>query len=277
MTGPALPPGRTIRLPGGHVVLRECGPPTARAVILLHGWTATADINFFRCYRPLSERYRVLAFDHRGHGTGIRSRRPFRLTDCADDVMAVADALGIESLIPIGYSMGGPVAQLVWRRHRRRVTGLVLCSTATQFSRGSRERAGFVWLTGLAAAARLTPAPARQWLSDRLFLDRKRSDWAEWAFGEVANNDWRMVLEAGAAIGRFRSDEWIATLDVPASVLITELDEIVPVARQRHLSSLLPDVDMFTIDAGHEAAVARRDYPALLLQAVDSVVKRGHQ
>ena len=33
---------------------------------------------------------RVIAFDQRGHGTGLRGRRPFRLADCADDAVAVA-------------------------------------------------------------------------------------------------------------------------------------------------------------------------------------------
>jgi len=54
--------------------------------------------------------------DHRGHGRGIRSAKPFRLADCADDVAALADRLGIETFIPVGYSMGGTVAQLMWRR-----------------------------------------------------------------------------------------------------------------------------------------------------------------
>ncbi|MET0578619.1 MAG: alpha/beta fold hydrolase, partial [Ilumatobacteraceae bacterium] len=72
------------------MLLREVpGPPGAPVVVLLHGWTATADLNFHTCYEALGEHYRVLAFDHRGHGRGIRSRRKFRLEDCADDVAAM--------------------------------------------------------------------------------------------------------------------------------------------------------------------------------------------
>src|SRR4029077_5641554 len=105
------------------------------AVVLLHGWTATGAINWAHCFRPLAERFRVLAIDQRGHGRGIRVPpfRGFRLTDCADDVAALLDALGIERAIIGGYSMGGPVAQLVWRRHADRVTGLVLCATSRNF------------------------------------------------------------------------------------------------------------------------------------------------
>ncbi|HRE00655.1 MAG TPA: alpha/beta fold hydrolase, partial [Ilumatobacteraceae bacterium] len=84
--------------------------------MLLHGWTASADLNWFLTYFPIGRDYRVVAIDHRGHGRGIRSRRAFRLADCADDAVALADELGIERFIPIGYSMGGPIAQLVWHR-----------------------------------------------------------------------------------------------------------------------------------------------------------------
>jgi alanine racemase len=53
--------------------------------MLLHGWTATADLNWFTCFEELGKHFNVVALDHRGHGQGIRSRSSFRLADCADD------------------------------------------------------------------------------------------------------------------------------------------------------------------------------------------------
>ena len=53
----------------------------------------------------------MIAFDQRWHGRGIRSPR-FRFVDCADDVAAVMDELGVEQAIIAGYSMGGAIAQL---------------------------------------------------------------------------------------------------------------------------------------------------------------------
>ena len=75
-----------------------------------------------------------MALDQRGHGRGIRSLRPFRLQDCADDVIALADVLDVDRVIPVGYSMGGPVALLAARRHPDRVPGIVLCATSARFS-----------------------------------------------------------------------------------------------------------------------------------------------
>ena len=52
-----------------------------------------------------------------------------RLADCADDMAALIDELGTGPVIAVGYSMGGPIAQLLWKRHPEKVAGLVLCAT----------------------------------------------------------------------------------------------------------------------------------------------------
>lgn len=243
--------------------------------MLLHGWTATADLNFFTCYGALGERFRVLAFDHRGHGRGIRSRRLFRLEDCADDVAAMADAVGVDDLVAVGYSMGGAVAQLLWRRHPDRVRGLVLCATAAHFNARRDERLSFLGLTGLAALARLTPAQARRRLSSQLYLQRKASTWSPWAVEQASVHDWRMVLEAGRAIGTFRSDDWLGEIDVPTSVIMTMQDEVVPLRRQIGLFEGIAAAQALRVDAGHDAIVSRPDRCVpVLLRACDDVARR---
>src|SRR3954454_20650831 len=107
VAAPPLPPGRTVELPGrGTTFVREVsGPPGAATVVLLHGWTVTADLNWFTSYAALGRRFHVVALDHCGHGQGISCRRPFRLEDCADDVAALAEVLGLRQVIVAGYSM----------------------------------------------------------------------------------------------------------------------------------------------------------------------------
>ena len=246
--------------------------------MLLHGWTATADINWFTCYRALGARYRVIAFDHRGHGRGLRTRRPFRLEDCADDVAAVADALEVESFIPVGYSMGGPVAQLTWQRHRARVDGLVLCATTPSFAGKRPERLSFVGLTGLAALARFTPVQARDWITDQVYLQRKTDSWGSWATEQVAEHDWKAILEAGKAIGEFSSSDWIGDIDVPTSVVITMNDPVVPLRRQVKLFDWIPEAEAFRVEGGHDAVVANaKRFVPQLMRAIESVtVRSGH-
>ena len=275
---PVLPQGAAMELPGrGTTFVRRLeGPPDAPTVVLLHGWTASADLNWFTCYAPLAEHYRVVALDHRGHGRGIRSRKTFRLEDCADDAVAVCDVLGIDKFIPVGYSMGGPVAQLIWQRHRERVAGLVLCATSSYFATSREERLSFLGISGLAAVARLTPTQARQWLTEQFYLQRKADQWEPWAIHEASRHDWRAVLEAGRAIGNFSSRDWIGDVDVPTSTLITMRDRVVPVRRQIRLFEAIPDVEAFRVNADHDAVVASaKVFVPTLLRACRSVVERS--
>jgi len=251
----------------GSVEVRVAGPlDTAPAsLVLLHGWTASADINFFPAYSALADIAPLFAHDHRGHAGGIRSRRTVRLEDCADDVIRIADALGVNTIVPVGYSMGGAIAQLVWQRHPDRVAGMVLCATAGSFAEQREERLSFLGLTGLAALARVTPGQARDWISDQVYLQRKSQTWGPWAVSQAARHDWRMVLEAGRALGSFSSLEWIGEIDVPTSVVVTMRDPVVPLRRQVKLFEAIDHAEAFRVDGEHDAivAVADRFIPAL--------------
>lgn len=275
---PALPHGEEIELPGrGTTFVRLVdGPPGAPTLLLLHGWTATADLNFFTCYSPLSDHYRVVAIDHRGHGRGIRSKRTFTLEDCADDALAVCDVLGIDEVTVVGYSMGGPVATLTWQRHPERIRGLVLCATAPYFRTSRQETAGFLGLSGLAALARLTPAQVRQRLTDQFYLQRKQDTWDPWAIEEAARHDWRMILEAGRAIGRFDARPWLERIDVPTSVVVTLRDRVVPLHRQVKLFEGVADVEAFRVDGDHDSIATRAHvFVPTLVRACHSVDERA--
>lgn len=277
----ALPPGRAVLLPGrGRTFVRDApGPPGAPTLLLLHGWTVTADLNWFCAYGPLGERYRVVALDHRGHGQGIRSWRPFRLEDCADDAAALAGELGIDRLIPVGYSMGGPVAQLLWRRHPGLVAGLVLCATATSFAdEAAGSRLYFNTLLGLSVAARLTPTTVRRQVADNLIRRRLQgAALADWGLEEMQRSDHAAVLEAGWAIGRFSSQEWIGEVDVPTAVVVTALDQVVAPTRQRHLGAAVPGAVTVEVEGDHGVCVTDPDrfLPALLGACADVAARAG--
>ena len=111
-TGPDLPPGHLVTLRGRAPVWVHVaeGPPGAPVLMLLHGLGASAALNWFTAFEPLSKEFRVVAADDRGHGRTPSGVESFTLGDCADDAFAVADALGVDRLIAVGYSMGGPIA-----------------------------------------------------------------------------------------------------------------------------------------------------------------------
>jgi pimeloyl-ACP methyl ester carboxylesterase len=87
----AAPQTRLVDLPGRGVTrVWECaGPPDAPALMLIHGVTVTAELNWGQVFAPLSQYFRVIAMDLRGHGDGIPAGLRFRLEDCADDLAAL--------------------------------------------------------------------------------------------------------------------------------------------------------------------------------------------
>ena len=108
----------------GTTWIREIGTEhPGPTLVLLHGWTVTADLNWSAAYEALGHHHHVVALDHRGHGRGIRNNTRFRLEDCAADVAALAESLGLGPIVAVGYSMGGLIAQLLWRDHRAHVAG----------------------------------------------------------------------------------------------------------------------------------------------------------
>jgi len=122
--------------------------------MLIHGVACTAELNWGKVFAPLARHFRVVAADLRGHGDGIRAGSRFRLEDCADDIAALAGVLGIGRFAAVGYSMGGMVAQLLYRRHASLLSGLVLCSTAGNVLGSQMEKLAALALPTAAAAAR---------------------------------------------------------------------------------------------------------------------------
>jgi 3-oxoadipate enol-lactonase len=269
-----------VALPGrGTTWVREAGNGVT-PLVLLHGWTATASINWVNAFAPLAGAgHRVIGIDQRGHGRGIRSTalRGFRLEDCADDVVALADALGIERVVPVGYSMGGPVAQLVWRRHPDRVAGLVLCATARNF-RGTPEltpaRLAVVGgVSGLAAALRAVPPGVRRRAARAGVWRRRALGMPQWVLDEVGRNDPAAILEAFRALQSFNSSPWIGEVDVPTAVVVTTGDHVVPPARQHKLAAAIPRASVWHVAGDHDVCVTGpRVFAPALVGACSSVV-----
>jgi 3-oxoadipate enol-lactonase len=273
-----LPSGRTVELPGrGTTFVREvAGPAGAPTLILLHGLGATADLNWFTSFDTLGRRFRVLALDHRGHGQGIRVGTRFRLADCADDVAALADVMGADRFIAVGYSMGGPIAQLTWHRHRDRVAGLVLCATSRNFRGGPGERVAFGLLPGLAVAAGLTPPGVRRRLMQRVGSRIEDRPAGQWAVTELRRSDPASLAAAAAALGRFSSHEWIGQVDVPTAVVLTTRDQAVPPHRQQKLADAIPGARMYPVDGDHlVCAVGAQRFVPVLLRACTDVAERA--
>ena len=258
---------RDVDLPGrGRLSVRQVhGPEGAPTLFLLHGLAATGRLNWFTSLPALSEHYNVVVHDHRGHGRGIRTRR-FRLADCADDAVALADALDVASFHAVGYSMGGPIAKLCWSRHPDRVEGLVLCATARHFMRPEVVSVASAVFPGMVVAARVAPSVFADRITENMLGGIPPGARRDQVRAELAGTDPATVLQAARAVIRFASHDWVSAISVPTAVVITTRDQMVPPGRQYKLAEAIPNARIFEVDADHLACVraADRFVPALV-------------
>lgn len=267
---PGLPPARIVEVPGrGEMFLRDSGQEDAPAVLLLHGWMFPADLNWAGSYRALMQAgYRVLAMDHRGHGRGLRTPQPFRLTDCADDAAALLKTIGIDQAVLVGYSMGGPIATLTAQRSPERVSGLVLCATAMEW-RDPLMRV--LWQTMGGLRLLLGVAPGELWQLMLRLGGAPDHPLTSWTAAELSRGNAVDLAEAGREISRFDGREWIGDLPHPAAVIVTAQDKAVPPAKQRRLADAL-NARAFAVEADHAAVTtARPAFNRALLAALKHV------
>ncbi|GEE01132.1 hypothetical protein nbrc107696_15780 [Gordonia spumicola] len=247
--------------------MTESGPQGAPVVVLLHSVSTTGLLCWYPVVPKLAQNYRVVTIDHRWHGRGIRSA-DFTLDDCADDVVAVADHLGIDTFTAAGFSMGGGIAQLTWKRHPGRVTGLVLCSTGPYFSSIDPKRLAAEQRIGrvLKPVDKILPTPS----------DARLDNWEGhplmWALSHVVSTPLGHQGEFSLAMSRFDSRPWLGDVDVPTAVVVSTRDKIVQPERQQLLVDGIPDARRFDVDGGHACCVLGADlFIPPFLDAVDAV------
>lgn len=259
-TAPWMPPGDKVTLTGGReLFVRDSGGP-GPALVLVHGWMATADLNFGFAYASLAERFRVIAFDQRGHGRGLRASGNFTLARCADDVVAVLDALDVGSAFVAGYSMGGPIALNVARRAPERTAGLVLCATAGTFGSSPTTKVLLAPL-GVAAgiAGHLPDSPLRRAARRRFISRRATGLHSRWIADELAPSEPSALAQAGVALARFDAFDWCSTLGVRSVSVVTVDDELVRPTSQRRLAAAVGADEVFETTGGHTACFDHPD------------------
>lgn len=264
------PAGRMVELPGrGSTYVIDTGPANGPTFVLLHAVACTGLLTWYPALETMSRYGRVVVFDQRGHGAGIATSR-FLLEDCADDAVALADVLGIDTFIPVGFSMGSLIAQLAWHRHRDRVGALVLCAGAATFAEAAPMRIGTSIFAGLLDAFSPAPgaptAPAHGEDLPHPYL---------WALGEFRATSLGGLLRSVAEIVRFDSRAWLHQIDVPTAVLIPTKDKFISPKHQHWMADQIRGAHTVTVDAGH--ACCTLDHRAFLPgldTAVQSVLNR---
>ncbi len=234
------------------------GPAGAPLVVFVNG-LGGVQAGWAGQVRALSDRWRVLTFDHRGLGCSAGDPGRPTMADYAADVVALLDAVGAGSAAVVGASFGGRVALALALDHPERVAALVLVSTAAR-GRLPPELASRVDDRALAAMRRMHELDERDWLDAVLpalfgpaFRERhpeRLRMFARWRARHPAN---RAGIEAQwRAHEGFDVTNRLAEVRAPTLVMHGAADRLVPVEAGRELAARIPGARLVVFeDAGH--------------------------
>ena len=282
---PWVPEGRLVRVEGrGELFARihRHPDPAAPVVLLLHGWTASSDLQFVTAYEELAARYTVVGIDHRGHGRGLRSPDRFTLEDAADDAAALLDELGLG---PVDHrrlldgrsdlDAAGPAPPRARRRPRR-------AGDRARLAQHLRDR--LLWRVLPIAGSWLRSKGYRRYLNRAVpkvigITGTARTIPCEpiipWLVSEMSRNDPFVMVEAGRALSHYDARPWAASLGVPAGGLITTADRLVPPRQQWALAAAL-GAEVRELEADHFAPLSHPPrYTELTIELIEHVRQRA--
>jgi pimeloyl-ACP methyl ester carboxylesterase len=222
-------------------------------LVLLHGLGGS-----WRELQPqldgLSDRFRCVAVEHRGHGRSERTRGRYTIELLADDAAAICEALGITHAHVAGLSMGGMIALSLALRHPTLVDSLVLMDTAARpeppFREGLEAMARFVRDRGFAdttepggTAAGMAWSPTTVERRPELVRDNLR---------EALSTDPDAYARAAQAVAAFDVLDRLGEIAAPTLVLWGDHDVLVPRSYSEALRAGITTSELVVVpDAGH--------------------------
>jgi pimeloyl-ACP methyl ester carboxylesterase len=249
------PPSQFVDIGDGVTVhLRDEGPKTAPAIILLHG--SNADLHTWEPWvTALKSQYRVIRFDQVGHGlTGPDPAEDYSTANYVADIGAVADKLGLESFIIGGNSMGGKHALAYTIAHPERVTGLVLVdgSGGPMLKSGKKDDEKSSGNIGFKIARMPGINLLAEQITPRSLIAQSLEQTV--SVKSVANDAnvtryWELLRYPGnrrATLKRFSqpydalTEAEIAAVTTPTLILWGEEDRLIPVEAGRWLDKVMP-------------------------------------
>ncbi len=232
------------------------GPPGAPMVVLSNSLGSTPAM-WFRQLPALTERLRVVRYDHRGHGRSPVPPGPYELADLGADVLALLDRVGVERVHWCGLSLGGMVGMWLAINAPERIDRLVLCCTSAKLGPPSMwaERAATVRAEGVDAVA---DAGIGRWLTAG-FIEREPEITAQ-VRAMLAATPAEGYAGCCAVIEHMDLLDRLGEIRAPTLVVAAAQDPAAPPEHGERIAAAVPGARFALIDdAAHLAAVEQPD------------------
>jgi 3-oxoadipate enol-lactonase len=185
----------------------------------------------------LPRTWNVVTFDLRGHGASPLSPKTPSIDDFADDVVSIADELGIDRFAFCGLSIGGVIGQNLGARYPARLTSLVLASTGLTIlseqvlvERAARVRdEGTGWVADVSAP---------RWFTERFRIEHPET--VEANMDHLRHMDAHGYADACLALAGFDGHDAAASISAPTLVLSGADDLATPPEGCAELAAAIP-------------------------------------
>ena len=232
------------------------GPP----VVLLHGFLCDS-----RAWEPqlrnLSDRYEVVAWDAAGAGASDDPLETFTITDWAEDLARLLDALTLEEAHIVGLSWGGLVAQAFVGRYPSRVRSLVLSDTYAGWKGSLPADAVEKRLARCLAESELAPAElVERWVPMEFFTEDV-SDEVTSTMADIVSGFHPLGFRLMArSLAENDTMSLLSTIRVPTLLLWGESDQRSPLEVAERFRDAIPDAELAVIPAaGHVSNMEQPD------------------
>lgn len=235
---------------GVSIAYQEGGEPTSQAMVLLHSLGADGRM-WDGCLDRLTEDYRVIIPDSRGHGaSGPVTTASVELW--TTDLERVLDATGTDTAILVGLSLGGIQALAFAAEHPDRVTSLVVADSFAALPREvAREKIRHLNDQAIQGAM---AAVADHYLADT--FQHPYPPGAEAVRKAIAAMDADSYCAAVEACFGVRIEDRLSRIQAPTLVMWGERDAKTPFALSEQIASAVKDSQLVTIPAaGHLSSV----------------------
>lgn len=253
---------------GARLAYRLQRTGTARPrIVLIHSlamngafWYPVADL--------LADVADVLTYDCRGHAASDKPRGAFAVAQFADDLADLLDAVGWETCVVAGASMGGSVALAFATAYPQRTVALGLIDTTSWYGpdapKNWAERANKAKSEGLAA---LVGFQQTRWFSD--VFRAAHPDIVERCVTTFVANDVESFASTCAMLGAFDLRAGLATLRMPTAIVVGEEDYATPIVMSEVLHEGIAGSSLDVIGgARHLTPIERSDVIAGRLRSL---------
>jgi 3-oxoadipate enol-lactonase/4-carboxymuconolactone decarboxylase len=193
--------------------------------------------------------FRVIRYDHRGHGSSPAPPGPYTLEELGGDALALLDRLELRRVSWVGLSLGGMVGMWLAENAPSRVERLVLCCTSASLGPASmwQERAAVARTSGMAA---LAEPVVNRWLTPG--FAETHPDKVKWLRDMVASHPPEGYASCCEAIEKMSIMDSLPTITAPTLVIAGADDPATPPDHAERIAEAVPGARLAVVpDAAH--------------------------